>query len=164
MPPNPISVRSATPADAAAVAAMVECYWRFEGIEGFDAERVEATLARLLRAPAHGAIWIAEADEESCGYLIAMYVFSIEYGGLCAEIDELWLAPDQRGSGAGRLLLNTAERAFVARGCVHVALHVGSENDSARGFYHHLGYQVRTGFRTLHKPLDAAQASAQIAM
>ncbi|MDP1697362.1 MAG: N-acetyltransferase [Xanthomonadaceae bacterium] len=155
MPPDPISIRSATPADATAVAAMVESYWRFEGIEGFAATRVEATLVQLLCAPAHGAIWIARGDDENCGYLIAMYVFSIEFGGLCAEIDELWLAPEQRGSGAGRLLLDTAERAFIAHGCVHVALQVGTENDSARGFYHHLGYQARTGFRILHKPLDA---------
>lgn len=156
MSPAPISIRSATPADVAAVAAMVESYWRFEGIDGFDAARVQATLAQLLRAPAHGAIWIALADGENCGYLIAMYAFSIEYGGLCAEIDELWLAPELRGNGAGRRLLDTAERAFNARGCVHVALQVGSENDSAQGFYHHLGYRLRSGFRILHKPLDPA--------
>ncbi len=153
MPTQHISIRKAVAADVPTVASMVERYWRFEGIDGFDTARVETTLAQLLHQPAHGAIWVARAGDDDCGYLIAMYVFSIEYGGLCAEIDELWLAPERRGNGAGRLLLDTAERAFIARDCVHVALQVGAGNASALGFYHHLGYRERTGFMMVHKPL-----------
>lgn len=153
MATSSVSIRKANLTDVPVLASMVERYWQFEGVEGFEATRVEATLAQLLHAPTHGAIWVAQADGDDCGYLVAMYSFSIEYGGLCAEIDELWLTPEQRGNGAGRSLLDTAEREFIARGCVHVYLQVGTENEPAFGFYRRLGYRKRIGFTMIHKAL-----------
>lgn len=155
MPSHPPIIRAAVVADAPRIAAMVGRYWQFEGIEGFDAVRAEATLTRLLREPQWGACWLAEVDGVACGYVIAMVMLSIEFGGVMAEIDELWLAPEQRGSGLGRALLQTAEQALTARGCTHATLLLGSDNSAARSFYRRLGYRERTGYEVLGKVLAA---------
>lgn len=155
MPSRSPSIRPATIADVPGVASMIGCYWQFEGIAGFDAARVQATLTRLLAEPRWGACWLAEIDGVACGYLIATIMLSIEFGGPMAEIDELWLAPERRGEGLGRALLQTAEQALAARGCTQVALLLGSGNGTARDFYHRLGYRERTGYEVMGKALGS---------
>lgn len=155
MPSHLPIIRVAVAADAPVIAAMVGRYWQFEGIEGFNAMRVEATLTRLLREPQWGACWLAEVGGVACGYVVAMVMLSIEFGGVMAEIDELWLAPEQRGSGLGRALLQTAEQALTARGCTQATLLLGSDNAASRGFYRLLGYRERTGYEVLGKALGA---------
>lgn len=42
--------------------------------------------------------WIAMDADKPIGYLLAVYVFSLEHLGLTAEIDEFYVVPEQRGS------------------------------------------------------------------
>ena len=46
-----------------------------------------------LEAP--GRAWIARVYGEPAAYLLAVYVFSLEYQGLTAEIDEFYVVPAQ---------------------------------------------------------------------
>jgi GNAT superfamily N-acetyltransferase len=48
--------------------------------------------------------WIAMAADRPVGYLLAVYVFSLEHLGLTAEIDEFYVLPEQRGGGVGAAL------------------------------------------------------------
>lgn len=50
-------------------------------------------------------------------------------------------APDRRGQGIARLLVDEAEARLVAMGCPKVQLMVRPENEVARGFYDALGYE-----------------------
>ena len=79
------------------------------------------------------------------GYLLAVYVFSLEHLGLTAEIDEFFVLPSARGRGIGEELLRLAEAEFVRRGCTNVSLQLGRGNDRARTFYRALGYGERDG-------------------
>ena len=94
---------------------LVAQYWSFEGISGFHNTRVAKQLGRLLSAPSLGTGWIAEADGVVVGYLLAVYVFSLEHLGLTAEIDELFVLPVRRGQGVGAQLLRAAEAEFAHR-------------------------------------------------
>src|SRR3981189_777167 len=105
-----MTIRLATVADIAEMAALVERYWEFESIGGFDRPRVEPLLGDLRAAPERGACWVAEADGRLCGYLLAVFMFSLEHGGLMAEIDELFVAPDMRSAGVGSRLRAAARR------------------------------------------------------
>jgi GNAT superfamily N-acetyltransferase len=148
-----VEIRAALPADVPALLALVRRYWEFEGIDGFDALRVELTLQRLLATPALGAAWVASAGGTFAGYLIAVYVLSIEHQGLMAEIDELFVLPQARAQGIGAQLLAAAERALAARGCVRLQLQLGVGNAAARAFYERRGYAARSGYALLDKPL-----------
>ena len=150
-----IEVHPATASEIAALVALVEHYWRFEAIEGFDAARIATLLQRVIADPSLGRAWLASVDGLPAGYLLAVFVFSLEHRGLTAEIDELFVAPQHQGLGLGRLLLAAAEAAFLAAGCTKVALQIGRDNAAARAFYRGHGYEDRAGFELVEKSLGA---------
>jgi GNAT superfamily N-acetyltransferase len=148
-----MAVRLATVADIAEVAALVERYWEFESIGGFERPRIERLMGDLLAAPERGACWVADGDGRLCGYLLAVFMFSLEHGGLMAEIDEIFVSPERRSTGVGALLLATAERDLAERGLVRLQLQLGIDNHRARHFYERHGFFRRAGYELLDKPL-----------
>src|SRR3979409_1784817 len=149
-----MGIRLATVGDIVGVAALVRRYWEFESIGGFDRPRIEALLGDLLSAAERGACWVAEADGRLCGYLLAVFMFSLEHGGLMAEIDEVFVSPEMRSAGVGSQLLAWAEREFAERGLVRVQLQLGAGNARARIFYERHGFRRRSGYELLDKPLQ----------
>jgi ribosomal protein S18 acetylase RimI-like enzyme len=147
------TIHPLTTPDIPALLRLVEEYWIFEGISGFDPARVTIQLERLLADPTLGNGWIASAGHDAAGYLIAVYVFSLEHLGLTAEIDEFFVLPSFRGRDIGSELLKVAEAEFVRRKCTHVSLQIGRGNDRARAFYREHGYGERAGFELLDKML-----------
>jgi GNAT superfamily N-acetyltransferase len=148
-------VRLATVGDIAGIASLAERYWKFESIDGFDRARIEALLGDLLSGPQRGACWVAEADGRLCGYLLAVFMFSLEHGGLMAEIDEVFVSQEMRSAGVGSFLVAQAERDLVRRGLVRLQLQLGVDNHRARRFYERHGFRRRAGYELLDKPLQA---------
>jgi ribosomal protein S18 acetylase RimI-like enzyme len=146
-------IRPMAKGDIPALLRLVEEYWIFEDIAGFDAARVTKELERLLADPALGSGWVAWAGHDPAGYLLAVYVFSLEHLGLTAEIDEFFVLPSFRGREIGSELLGAAEAEFIRRNCTNVSLQLGHGNDSARAFYREHGYGERAGFELLDKML-----------
>ena len=148
-----IDIHPAGAADVPALAALVEQYWRFEAIERFDTARMTGLLKRLVGQPALGRAWLASVDGAPAGYLVAVYVFSLEHQGLTAEIDEFFVLPQHRRLGLGKRMLAQAEAAFRAGGCTNVSLQIGRDNAAARAFYRGHGYSDRAGFELVDKML-----------
>lgn len=148
-----VDIRPMTSKDIPAMLPLVEQYWIFEDITGFDAARVTKELQRFCADPTLGNGWIACVKDQVVSYLLAVYVFSLEHLGLTAEIDEFFVLPSARGKGLGDELLELAEAEFIRRGCTNVALQLGKGNDGARVFYRAHGYEERAGFELLDKML-----------
>lgn len=144
-------IRPVTTKDIPALLPLIEQYWLFEDVAGFDTARVGRELERAVADPKLASGWIAFARGEPVGYLLAVFVFSLEHLGLTAEIDEFFVLPSARGKGFGDALLKLAEAEFVRRGCTNVALQLGKGNDGARTFYRAHGYADRAGFELLDK-------------
>src|SRR5262249_25161092 len=140
--------------DVPALLPLVEGYWEFEGISGFDATRVPEQLARLFSDPRLGCGWVAFLDGHPVGYLLAVYVFSLEHLGLTAEIDEFMVFDHDRVQGVGSGLLRIAESTSTQAGCTKVSLQLSRRNDSGRAFYHRQGYSERSGYELLDKALQ----------
>lgn len=145
--------RPVTAEDVPALLPLVEQYWLFEDIPHFDGARVGRELARTLSDPRLMSGWIARVKGDAVGYLLAVYVFSLEHVGLTAEIDEFFVLPSARSRGIGEELLRLAEAEFVRRGCRNVALQLGRGNERARVFYRTHGYGERVGYDLLDKML-----------
>jgi GNAT superfamily N-acetyltransferase len=146
-------VRPVAAQDIPALLPLVEQYWIFEDLAGFDRGRIARELERLCADSRLGSGWIARARGEAIGYLLGVYVFSLEHLGLTAEIDEFFVLPSARGKGLGDRLLRLAEAEFLRRGCTNVFLQLGRGNDRARAFYRARGYGERAGFELLDKAL-----------
>jgi GNAT superfamily N-acetyltransferase len=148
-----VDVRPAARTDIPALLPLIEQYWLFEDIAGFEAARVGGVLERMLADPSRASGWIAVARGQAVGYLLAVFVYSLEHGGMTAEIDEFFMLPSARGKGIGESLLRLAEAEFARRSCTNVFLQLGRGNDRARAFYRRHGYDERAGFELLDKIL-----------
>ena len=146
-------IRPAAMADITDVASLVQRHWECESIGGFDRPRIERLLGGLLEEPRRGACWVAESDGQLCGYLLAVFMFSLEHGGLMAEVDELFVAHDMRSAGVGSRLVAQAERHLAEHGLVRLQLQLGVDNERARRFYERYGFRRRAGYELLDKPL-----------
>jgi len=148
-------VRRANIGDTAVLLPLVEQYWEFEGLTGFEPAALRAPLERLLSSPAIGAVWVATDAQRPLGYLALVYVFSLEHRGITAEIDEFFVLPDHRASGVGSQLLREAEAESARQGCTNISLQVSTSNRRAKDFYARQGYSHRSGFQLLEKVLGA---------
>lgn len=157
MPIATTQIRPASAEDIPALLSLMKRYWEFESIPGFAPDRVSAQLTRLLSEPHLGCGWIALDDNgrTPLGYLLAVYVFSLEYLGLTGEIDEFFVLSSHRGRGLGMELLAAAEAQFVRAGCTKVSLQLSRDNEAARAFYRRQGYAQRSGYELLDKTLPA---------
>jgi GNAT superfamily N-acetyltransferase len=152
-------IRPVTAQEIPALLPLIEEYWRFEDVAGFDRVLVARELGRLCAEPRLGSAWVAHVRGNAVGYLLAVYVFSLEHLGLTAEIDEFFVLPSARSHGLGDGLLRIAEAEFTRRGCTNVALQLGRGNDRARIFYRAHGYSERAGFELLDKMLPDRRES-----
>ncbi len=151
--PVTVTIRRASPADAAAIATLAAGYWEFESLAEFDAARAEALLRPALEDPTRALCWLAEADSTPVGYLLAVLVFSLEHGGTIAEIDEFFVVARHRGSGVGASLLAAAETALRRVGARRLQLQLGVDNVRGRLFYERAGFAGRRDFELWDKPL-----------
>jgi GNAT superfamily N-acetyltransferase len=139
--------------DVPRVVPLVAEYWRFEAIAGFSAANISRLLELVCEDARLGRAWLATIDGAAAGYLLAVYVFSLEHQGLTAEIDELFVMPAHRGAGVGAALLAAAEQHFRAAGCTNVSLQIGRANEAARRFYRGHGFEDRNGYDLVSKML-----------
>lgn len=147
-------IRVADASDLSALTSLIERYWEFERIKGFDAVRITSLLADLFRGPDRGQIWIAQLGGRAVGYLLAVYMFSLEHGGLMAEIDEFFVVPEKRSLKIGTALLEAATAAMAQRGITHLQLQLGSNNLNGQRFYEKHGFEVLSAYGLLHKSLQ----------
>jgi GNAT superfamily N-acetyltransferase len=148
-----VQIQLASTEDIPVLLPMVEQYWRFENIEGFEPTRMRNLLARVLDDGSLGRAWVARVYNEPAGYLLAVYVFSLEHQGLTAEIDEFFVTPQHRGLGLGGRMLAAAEAQFRVEGCTNVSLQLGRSNEAARRFYRQHGFDDRAGYELVSKTL-----------
>jgi GNAT superfamily N-acetyltransferase len=149
-----LRIRAAGFADIPGIASLVRRYWNVEGIDGFDARIVEATLAELLSHPKHGACWVADNEGALCGYLAAAYMLSVEHGGWMAEVDEFFVDAAHRSLGLGARLLAAAEQDMAALGIKRVQLQLRRGNERGLRFYERRGFTRRADYELLDKPLE----------
>jgi ribosomal protein S18 acetylase RimI-like enzyme len=146
-------IRPAKSEDIDVLLPMIGAYWRFENIEGFDVGRMRKNVQRLLEDASLGRVWIATVYGEPAGYLLAVYVFSLEHQGMTAEIDEFYIQTQHRKLGLGARMLGAAEEQFRAEGCTNVSLQIGRSNEAARRFYRGHGFDDRAGYEIVSKML-----------
>lgn len=139
-------IRLAHISDIEALSSLVELYWSFENLPGYRRPRILALLAELLAQPRQGHCWVAEVQDRLVGYLLAVYVFSLEHGGLMAEIDELFVIPEKRSARIGAALVDEAIHAMARRGIARVQLQLGIDNVGGKRFYERHGFQPHSGY------------------
>lgn len=141
-------VRRCGAGDLDALLPLVAGYHAFEHIERTADERRRA-VSQLLDNPVLGEIWGLQRPAGLRGYVALCCGYLIEFGGRDAFIDELFVAPEDRGRGFGRLLLRTALAAAAEAGVVALHLEVERSNAAATALYEAHGFVLRSGFNLM---------------
>lgn len=132
-----MTIRSAIPEDAELIFGFVRDLARHEGAEA----QLVATEPLLRAALDAGEVEaaIAEHDEKPIGVALFFHKHSTWGGWNGLYLEDLYVAPDARGTGAGRALLAHVAELAVMRGCTRVEWAVSDGNLAAASFYRSLG-------------------------
>lgn len=105
----------------------------------WDPAVARACLDRMWDDPRYGRVFLASAGEP-VGYGILAFGFSLEYGGVDAFVDELYVRSDWRGRGIGTALLGAMEAACREAGVTALHLEVDHGNAGGRRLYRRRGF------------------------
>ena len=85
------------------------------------------------------------------GYGMVAMSYSTEAGGLCAWIEDIYIAPEYRGKGFGTSFLAFVKNRYENR-VARIRLEAEPENERAMAVYHKAGFEV-LGYTQLVKEL-----------
>ena len=130
---------------------LAHAYWGFEKIRGFRTKDYRKLAVKILKNPSLGRIWVAVKGDRLLGYLVVVFLMSLEYGGIAAEIDELCVDRMERGRGVGESLLQAAGKRLRHQGVATISLRVGKSNRVGIRFYEKLGFRRRNEFLVMDR-------------
>ena len=144
-----MTIREATPDDAAAIARIKIATWRIayrghfpqEGLDGMDVERATARWREILTQEDHTAL-LHDVDGVVDGFVSFGAVRDDNKGepSSAGEIYAIYVDPPAWGTGVGRALCNEALTIMARRGSRKVMLWVLAANERARRFYECAGF------------------------
>ncbi|WP_028671881.1 GNAT family N-acetyltransferase [Saccharospirillum impatiens] len=107
-------------------------------------------------------VLIAERD----GKPVGMALFFSNYSTFLAQpgihLEDLYVQPDQRGSGVGKALITSLAQLAVERDCGRLEWNVLDWNEPARQFYRSLGASALEGWITKRVTGESLQAMARM--
>jgi N-acetylglutamate synthase-like GNAT family acetyltransferase len=148
-----LQIRSATPADASAIA-------RLSGQLGYPVA-VQSLTARLecLLASEKDALYVAAASKgQVVGWVHGAEQLLVESGARC-EILGLVVDEDVRRGGIGRQLVEAIEQWALGRGLGEVSVRSAINRAESHPFYQQLGYERVKSQHVYRKRLVAAGAA-----
>lgn len=111
------SIRDATPDDAGTILGFITDLAIFEKAEDQVEATVESLRQSLFGAQSVTGAAIIEADGHPAGFAIWFFNYSTWQARNGLYLEDLYISPDYRGSGAGRLMLRHLARIAVEKGC-----------------------------------------------
>jgi GNAT superfamily N-acetyltransferase len=134
-----INIRSATRDDVPVIAELIRGLARFEKLEQ-EVVMTEALLdVGLFGDRPYAEVVLAEDKGRPVGFALFFHNFSTFLGRPGIYLEDLFVLPEHRGSGIGRMLLAHLARLAVERGCGRLEWAVLDWNREAIKFYERLG-------------------------
>ena len=132
-------IRPAQPADAEQILAFIRELAIYERAEHAVVASVDDILRSLFAEGASARALMCLQDGQPVGYAVYFFSYSTWLGRNGIYLEDLYITPEQRGSGAGRLLLRHIAGEAVANDCGRLEWSVLDWNEPAIGFYRSLG-------------------------
>ena len=144
-------IRSATPDDVPAIAALLRELGWFPFIKDEAEAETETRVKRHLRLcltdDSHSVL-VAHGDRGTVlGYVAVHWLPYLMLPGPEGYVSELFVAEAARGAGLGADLLETVKDMAISRGCSRMMLvNLRTRESYQRGFYRKLGWEEREEF------------------
>ncbi len=89
-----------------------------------------------------GKAWLIQDEKEILGYLILTFVFSFEYKGKIAFLDELYIKASHRGKGIGKKAIQFIKEQATIYNFKIIYLEVENHNENAQKLYLSNGFET----------------------
>ena len=132
-------MREALPSDLDLLVGLMAEFYAEAGYP-LNTERAADAFRTLLADSRLGQTWLLQADGRDVGYVVLTLGYSMEYGGLDAFVDDLFVRAQHRNAGLGTAALGQVREFCVARGVRAVHLEVGRDNAAAQRVYRNAGF------------------------
>jgi GNAT superfamily N-acetyltransferase len=156
-----LQVRPAQPADAAQILAFIIELADYERARHEVVANLEDIRRGLFAEGATARALICLRDGEPIGYAVYFFNYSTWLGRNGIYLEDLYVTPRQRGSGAGKELLRHLAREACANDCGRLEWSVLDWNEPAIRFYRAIGAEARSEWVRYRMEGDALRHFAE---
>lgn len=161
MPVAAVNIRVATADDAALILRFIRELAIYEKAESSVQTDEDGIRASLFGPDAKAHALICEADGNAIGYAVYFYNYSTWLGRNGIYLEDLYVSPDSRGSGAGKALLQHIARIAVAQNCGRFEWSVLDWNEPAIRFYEAAGARPQSEWTVYRMEGEALRTFAE---
>ena len=135
-----LNIARASDADIADVASLLAVQLDEHGM-AMSRDAVARALHGIVTHPERGRVLVARKDGVAVGFAVIPFTWTVEHGGLCAWLDELYVVPTLREHGVGTKLLLVAIEVVRDEGCIAMDLEVDADHARVESLYVRHGLQ-----------------------
>lgn len=159
-----ITVRPATPDDAATILQFITELAIFEKAEHEVLTSVEMIQQTIFSSDAKAHALICENEGQPIGFAVYFYNYSTWLGKYGLYLEDLYVTPAARRTGAGKAIFKALAKIAAANNCGRFEWSVLDWNEPAIKFYQALGAQAKTewvGYRLTEQQISALANQAE---
>ena len=126
--------KSLTLLDVDSIVKLMQAFYAIDNYP-FDIDKSKKLVIAFLENENLGSAWIIYSENEIVGYVILTFIFSFEYQGKIAFLDELFLLEKARGKGIGSKAIDFIQAEALKLKLKVIYLEVEKHNKNAQKLY-----------------------------
>ena len=125
------------PLEIADIEIITQMMQDFYAIDNYpmDVEVAKTLFQEFISNEHLGKSWLIYSENEIVGYIILTFIFSFEYGGKIAFLDELFIKETARGKGFGKEAIQFIQQEVPKLSLKLLYLEVEPHNENAQKLY-----------------------------
>ena len=120
--------------DISTITQMMQDFYAIDNYP-IDVEVAKNLFQEFISNEHLGKSWLIYTENEIVGYIILTFIFSFEYGGKIAFVDELFIKETARGKGIGKEAIQFIQREVPKLSLKLLYLEVEPHNENAQKLY-----------------------------
>ena len=120
--------------DISTITQMMQDFYAIDNYP-IDVEVAKNLFQEFISNEHLGKSWLIYSESEIVGYIILTFIFSFEYGGKIAFVDELFIKETARGKGIGKEAIQFIQREVPKLSLKLLYLEVEPHNENAQKLY-----------------------------
>ena len=136
-----IEFKHITTADIETIVSLMEEFYAIDNYP-IKSDVSKALFEEFISNKNLGKAWLIVSDNEIVGYLILTFVFSFEYQGKIAFLDELYITEKARGKGIGSRAIEFIKDESHKLSLKLIYLEVEPHNKKAQNLYIANGFEM----------------------